>query len=172
MPDAPATSATLDGSATAVGLLRENGVRVTASRVAVLAAVEASPHIDADTVANVVRDRLGAVSTQAIYDALALFTRVGLVRRIKPSGSSALYETRVNDNHHHLVCRNCSMIVDVDCPARASPCLTSAATHGFAIDETEVLYWGLCPSCQQSQPCPSPLTENAPTTRNATERHA
>lgn len=149
MPEATAVAATLDGSASAVGLLRSRGVRITASRVAVLAAVENSPHIDADTVADVVRDRLGAVSTQAVYDALSLFTRLGLVRRIKPSGSSALYETRVDDNHHHMMCRGCSMIVDVDCPVEAPPCLVPDATHGFVIDEAEVIYWGFCPSCQQ-----------------------
>jgi len=148
MPE-PAAVPTLDGSPSAVGLLRDKGVRITASRVAVLTAVEDSPHIDADTVAHVVRDRLGAVSTQAIYDALTLFTHLGLVRRIKPSGSSALYETRIGDNHHHLMCRNCSMILDVDCPAEAPRCLIPAETHGFLIDEAEVLYWGLCPRCQQ-----------------------
>ncbi len=151
MSEAVTTPTILGGSSTAVALLRANGIRTTASRVAVLAAVEASPHIDADTVARAVRERLGAVSTQAIYDALALFTRLGLVRRIKPSGSSALYETRVNDNHHHLVCRQCSAVVDVDCPAE-SPCLTPTTTHGFVIDEAEVLYWGLCPNCQQFTP--------------------
>ncbi len=150
MSDDAAVPNTPDGSASAVGLLRDNGVRITASRVAVLTAVEASPHVDADTVAHVVRDRLGAVSTQAIYDALTLFTSLGLLRRIKPSGSSALYETRVGDNHHHLMCRNCSSIIDVDCPAEAPRCLIPAATHGFLVDETEVVYWGLCYSCQQA----------------------
>ncbi len=150
VPETVADPATLDGSASVVELLRGRGVRITASRVAVWAAVDASPHVDADTVAHVVRDRLGAVSTQAIYDALALFTRIGLLRRTKPSGSSALYETRVDDNHHHLVCRGCSMIVDVDCPTAKPPCLIPAATHGFLIDEAEVTYWGLCPSCRQT----------------------
>lgn len=133
-------------------LLRAHGVRITASRLAVLTAVGDAPHVNADTVAHVVRERLGAISTQAIYDALTLFTRLGLVRRIQPSGSSALYETRVNDNHHHLVCRNCRLIVDVDCPAEAPPCLTPAMSHGFVIDEAEVLHWGLCPTCQQPTP--------------------
>lgn len=171
MPEVTVTQPIPDGSHTAVALLRENGVRITASRVAVLAAVEASPHIDADTVAGVVRDRLGAASTQAIYDALTLFTALGLVRRFKPSGSSALYETRVNDNHHHLVCRNCSTIVDVDCPAATSPCLTPADTHGFAIDEAEVVYWGLCPSCQTTAPSPVPTGHPSPrSTRTTNER--
>lgn len=145
-----ATPETMGGSTAVVALLRDNGIRITASRVAVLTAVEETPHIDADTVAHVVRDRLGAVSTQAIYDALALFTRLGLVRRFKPSGSAALYETRVGDNHHHMMCRSCNTIRDVDCPSEAPPCLTPSDTQGFRIDEAEVIYWGLCPSCQQS----------------------
>lgn len=146
VPTVPA----VDGSSAAVGLLRNKGVRITASRVAVLTVVRDSPHTDADRVARIVRDRLGAVSTQAIYDALTLFTRLGLVRRIKPSGSSALYETRVADNHHHMMCRSCSMILDVDCPLAAPPCLTPPTTHGFLINEAEVIYWGLCPDCQKS----------------------
>ncbi|MGO1488503.1 MAG: Fur family transcriptional regulator, partial [Arachnia sp.] len=107
---------TSEAHTSAVETLRRKGVRITASRLAVLTAVRESPHSDADTVAHMVRDRLGAISTQAIYDALALFTRLGLLRRIQPSGSSALYETRVGDNHHHVVCRGCGLIVDVDCP--------------------------------------------------------
>lgn len=131
-------------------LLREHGIRVTASRVAVLRAVEENPHANADTVAHVVRDRLGAVSTQAVYDALALFTRAGLVRRIEPAGSSARYETRVGDNHHHAACRRCGAIANVDCPTGSPPCLVPQQTHGFLIDEAEVIYWGLCPTCQQA----------------------
>lgn len=151
MRDTEAMPPTTDSATTASGLLREKDIRITASRVAVLATVEASPHIDADSVARVVRGRLGAVSTQAIYDALALFTRIGLVRRIKPSGSSALYETRVNDNHHHVMCRDCSTIADVDCPTETPPCLNPSSTNGFLIDEAEVIFWGLCPTCQQAQ---------------------
>ncbi|MGO1383473.1 MAG: Fur family transcriptional regulator [Arachnia sp.] len=140
---------TSEAHTSAVETLRRKGVRITASRLAVLTAVRESPHSDADTVAHMVRDRLGAISTQAIYDALALFTRLGLLRRIQPSGSSALYETRVGDNHHHVVCRGCGLIVDVDCPVEAPPCLNPVATHGFIIDEAEVLHWGVCPSCQR-----------------------
>ncbi len=149
MPETSVVPPILDGSASSVGVLRAKGVRITASRVAALAAVAESPHIDADTVAHVVRGRLGAVSTQAIYDALALFTQLGLVRRIKPSGSSALYETRVDDNHHHMMCRGCSLIVDVDCLTETPPCLLPATTRGFLIDEAEVTYWARCPSCKQ-----------------------
>ena len=148
MPDDAAVDADLHGSASVTASLRSKGIRITASRVAVLSAVSASPHSNADTVAHAVRSRLGAVSTQAIYDALTLFTSVGLVRRIKPSGSPSLYETRVDDNHHHLMCRGCSLIVDVDCPDEAPPCLIPLATSGFVVDEAEVIYWGLCPSCQ------------------------
>lgn len=131
-------------------LLRDRGIRVTASRVAVLRAVEENPHATADTVAHAVRSRLGAVSTQAVYDALALFTRVNLVRRIEPAGSPALYETRVGDNHHHVACRRCGAIANVDCPTGSPPCLVPPETHGFLIDEAEVLYWGLCRACQQA----------------------
>jgi len=132
-------------------LLRERGVRITASRVAVLNAVDESPHSDADTIARTVRDRLGAVSIQAVYDALALFTNLELVRRIEPAGSPARYETRVGDNHHHVTCRRCGAVVDVDCPKSPIPCLAPLQTHGYLIDETEVIYWGLCPLCQLDQ---------------------
>ncbi len=150
MPDAAAVAIPLDGSTSAVSVLRAKGIRLTASRVAVLTAVEESPHVDADTAAQVVRGRLGAVSTQAVYDALALFTRIGLVRRIKPSGSSALYETRVDDNHHHVMCRGCSAIADVECPTATPPCPKPKSTDGFLIDEAEVMFWGLCRRCQQN----------------------
>ncbi len=150
MPDTHAAEAAPDGSASVVGLLRTKGIRITASRVAVLTVVDEHPHVDADTVAHEVRERLGGVSTQAVYDALALFTSRGLVRRIKPAGSSALYETRVGDNHHHLLCRRCGTIANVDCPTGSPPCLIPQQTHGFLIDEAEVIYWGLCPACQQT----------------------
>ncbi|MEO7588873.1 MAG: Fur family transcriptional regulator [Arachnia sp.] len=133
----------------AEAVLRSAGIRVTASRVAVLAAVGELPHADADTVARTVRERLGAVSTQAVYDALSLFTRTGLVRRFEPAGSPARYETRVGDNHHHLACRRCGAIEDVDCPAAVAACLAPSTPHGYLIDEAEVTYWGLCPACQQ-----------------------
>ncbi|SUA75280.1 Peroxide operon regulator [Nocardia otitidiscaviarum] len=128
--------------------LREVGLRVTAPRVAVLDAVVAAPHSDADSVAATVRERLGSVSTQAVYDVLRACVGAGLLRRIEPAGSSALYEARTGDNHHHLVCRSCGTVVDVDCAAGAAPCLEPARTHGFSIDEAEVVFWGLCPACR------------------------
>ncbi|MBF6136161.1 transcriptional repressor [Nocardia otitidiscaviarum] len=128
--------------------LREVGLRVTAPRVAVLDAVVAAPHSDADSVAATVRERLGSVSTQAVYDVLRACVGAGLLRRIEPAGSSALYEARTGDNHHHLVCRSCGTVVDVDCAVGAAPCLEPARTHGFSIDEAEVVFWGLCPACR------------------------
>jgi Fe2+ or Zn2+ uptake regulation protein len=129
--------------------LRSAGLRVTAPRLAVYDAVAAAPHSDADSVEGVVRTRLGTVSTQGVYDALRVLTEQGLLRRIEPAGSSARYETRIGDNHHHVVCRSCGTTGDVDCAVNAAPCLEASDTHGFTIDEAEVTYWGLCPSCQQ-----------------------
>ncbi|GAB2700757.1 Fur family transcriptional regulator [Nocardia thraciensis] len=128
--------------------LRSVGLRVTAPRVAVLDAVTAQPHSDADRVAATVRKQLGSVSTQAVYDVLRACVNSGLLRRIEPAGSAALYEARTGDNHHHLVCRNCGTVVDVDCAVGSAPCLDPSDAHGFAIDEAEVVYWGLCPDCR------------------------
>ncbi|WP_280480704.1 Fur family transcriptional regulator [Nocardia cyriacigeorgica] len=128
--------------------LRAAGLRVTAPRVAVLDAVAARPHSDADTVAVTVRQQLGSVSTQAVYDVLHACVRAGILRRIEPAGSAALYEARTGDNHHHLVCRNCGTVVDVDCVVGSAPCLQPDDEHGFAIDEAEVVFWGLCPNCR------------------------
>lgn len=127
--------------------LRGVGLRVTRPRVAVLSAVHAHPHADTDAIIGAVRDDLGDVSHQAVYDVLRALTAAGLVRRIQPSGSVARYESRVGDNHHHVVCRSCGAIADVDCAVGGTPCLTAADDHGYAIDEAEVVYWGLCPSC-------------------------
>lgn len=129
--------------------LRAAGLRVTASRLATYDAIAAAPHSDADAVGTVVRARLGAVSTQGVYDALRVLTEQGLLRRIEPAGSPARYETRTGDNHHHVVCRDCGRTGDVDCAVNAVPCLEASDTHGFTIDEAEVVYWGRCPSCQQ-----------------------
>ncbi|MCD6638619.1 MAG: transcriptional repressor, partial [Nocardioides sp.] len=118
----------------------------TRPRLAVLGALATHPHADADAVASAVRDG-GTVSTQAVYDVLRALTEAGLVRRIEPAGSPTRYELRVGDNHHHLVCRGCGTIVDVDCAVGHRPCLVASETHGFAIDEAEVTYWGLCPRC-------------------------
>jgi Fe2+ or Zn2+ uptake regulation protein len=128
-------------------LLRRHGVQVTAQRLAVLAAVSARPHGTADDVANAVRAEIGVISRQAVYDALGVLADKGLIRRIQPAGSPARYEGRAGDNHHHLICRNCGGMVDVDCAVGAAPCLTPVDDSGFEIDEAEVIYWGCCPEC-------------------------
>jgi Fur family ferric uptake transcriptional regulator len=128
-------------------MLRGAALRVTRPRLAVLSAVHRDPHADTDTVIRAVRADLGDVSHQAVYDVLRALTAAGLVRRIQPSGSVARYESRVADNHHHVVCRSCGAIADVDCAVGAAPCLTASDGNGFAIDEAEVIYWGRCPEC-------------------------
>ena len=128
-------------------MLRGASLRVTRPRVAVLAAVHENPHADTDSLIGIVRARLGGVSHQAVYDVLGALTTAGLLRRIEPSGSVARYEARVGDNHHHVVCRSCGVIADVDCAVGHTPCLTASDDHGFVIDEAEVVYWGLCPEC-------------------------
>ena len=128
-------------------LLREASLRVTRPRLAVLGTVHDHPHADTDAVITEVRASLGDVSHQTVYDVLRVLTAAGLVRRIQPAGSVARYEARVGDNHHHVVCRSCGAIADVDCATGHVPCLTAAQDHGFAIDEAEVTYWGHCPSC-------------------------
>jgi Fur family ferric uptake transcriptional regulator len=129
------------------GLLRGADLRVTRPRVAVLHAVHADPHADANAIIDAVREDLGEVSVQAVYDVLHALAEAGLVRRIQPSGSTARYESRTDDNHHHVVCRSCGAIADVDCATGSTPCLTAAEDHGFEIDEAEVVYWGRCPDC-------------------------
>ena len=128
-------------------MLRRTALRVTRPRVAVLAAVHAHPHADTDSIIGAVRREIPKVSHQAVYDSLHALTAAGLVRRIQPSGSVARYEARVGDNHHHVVCRSCGAIADVDCAVGDVPCLTASDGHGFSIDEAEVVYWGLCPRC-------------------------
>lgn len=130
-------------------LLRAARLRVTRPRMAVLTAVHAHPHADTDTIIGAVREDLGDVSTQAVYDVLRALTAAGLVRRIQPAGSVARYESRVGDNHHHVVCRSCGAIADVDCAVGDAPCMAASDDHGYAIDETEVTHWGLCPSCSE-----------------------
>ena len=127
--------------------LRAVSLRVTRPRLAVLAALRDHPHVDTHTVIGLVRDELPAVSHQAIYDVLQALTDAGLVRRIQPAGATARYESRVGDNHHHVVCRSCGAIADVDCATGHAPCLTASDDHGFVVDEAEVVYWGTCPSC-------------------------
>jgi Fur family transcriptional regulator, stress-responsive regulator len=131
--------------------LRERGLRVTAVRVAVLEAVRRRPHEGVDKIMAAAATRLGSVSKQAVYDALEALVGALLVRRIEPAGRPALYEARAGDNHHHIVCRSCGAIDDVDCSVGDAPCLEPAQTHGFVIDEAEVTYWGLCPDCQARQ---------------------
>ena len=128
--------------------LREVALRVTRPRLAVLAAVQAHPHADTDSILRAVRSDLGEASHQAVYDVLRALTVAGLVRRIEPAGSVARYELRVGDNHHHVVCRSCGTIGDVDCAVNETPCLEASDPQGFTIDEAEVTYWGLCPACQ------------------------
>jgi len=128
-------------------VLRGVGLRVTRPRVAVLGAVYAHPHADTDSIIGFVRRELPEVSHQAVYDSLHTMTAAGLFRRIQPAGSVARYESRVGDNHHHVVCRSCGVVADVDCAVGDAPCLTASDDHGYTIDEAEVTYWGLCPAC-------------------------
>jgi Fur family ferric uptake transcriptional regulator len=128
-------------------MLRESTLRVTRPRLAVLAAVHRHPHADTDSILSAVRNEIGEVSHQAVYDVLRALTDKGLLRRIQPPGSVARYEARVGDNHHHVVCRSCGTIADVDCAVGEMPCLTASDDRGFAIDEAEVVYWGRCPDC-------------------------
>jgi Fur family ferric uptake transcriptional regulator len=142
--------------ADSTALLRARGIQVTAQRLAVLRAVSGQPHITADAVAEVVRTEIGAISQQSVYDALSLLVAEGLLRRIQPAGSAARYEDRVGDNHHHLICRGCGRVVDVDCAAGAAPCLAAADDQGYQIDEAEIAYWGRCPDCRAQPPSSSP----------------
>lgn len=152
-------------------LLRAHGVQVTAQRLAVMGAVSSRPHATADDIEELVRSEIGAISRQAVYDALGTLTDKGIIRRIQPARSPARYEDRVDDNHHHLVCRTCGRMVDVDCAVGRRPCLEAADDHGFTIDEAEVIYWGFCPACQaaaaatgmhDSEPLGHPTTGGAP----------
>ena len=131
-------------------LLRERGLRVTRPRLAVLEILSSNRgHLDVDEIAAKVRERLASVSTQAVYDVLGALSRAGLARRIEPAGSPARFEGRVGDNHHHVVCRGCGLIADVDCATGEAPCLDPSQAHGFQVDEAEVTFWGLCPDCQR-----------------------
>ena len=131
--------------------LRGAGLRVTAARVALLETVRDGDHLGVEAIAAGVRDRIGHVSLQAVYEALHALTTAGLLRRIEPVGSPARFEGRVGDNHHHVVCRSCGVVADVDCAVGEAPCLTASGEHGFSIDEAEVVYWGLCPSCSTAR---------------------
>jgi Fe2+ or Zn2+ uptake regulation protein len=133
-------------------LLRSRGIQVTAQRLAVLRAVAHHPHGTAEDFAELVRAEIGTISRQAVYDAIAMLADQGLIRRIQPAGSAARYENRVGDNHHHLICRVCNRMVDVDCAVGFRPCLNAADEQGFEIDEAEVIYWGRCPACRAAAP--------------------
>jgi Fur family ferric uptake transcriptional regulator len=132
------------------------GLRVTRPRVAVMTVVGEHPHADTHAIIGLARERLGDVSHQAVYDVLQALTTAGLLRRIQPLGSVARYETRVGDNHHHVVCRSCGAVADVDCAVGSRPCLTPSIDHEFQIDEAEVIYWGLCPDCRAQSPTSEP----------------
>jgi len=130
-------------------LLRSRGLRVTRPRLAVLDVLAGGGHLEVDEIANAVRMRLDSVSTQAVYDVLGALSRAGLARRIEPAGSPARFESRVGDNHHHVVCRGCGVVADVDCVTGSAPCLDPSTADGFEVDEAEVTFWGLCPDCQR-----------------------
>jgi len=146
--DGSRARAFIDGMSSGEQLLRSAGLRVTRPRLAVLEVLHEGGHLEVDEIARRVRERLDSVSTQAVYDVLGALSRAGLARRIEPAGSAALFEARTGDNHHHVVCRGCGAVGDVDCAVGAKPCLEPNVTNGFSIDEAEVTYWGLCPECQ------------------------
>ncbi|WAU84409.1 Fur family transcriptional regulator [Streptomyces sp. Qhu-G9] len=142
---------TASGTPTTAGELRGAGLRVTAARVALLETVRDGDHLDAEAIASGVRTRVGHISLQAVYEALHALTAAGLVRRLEPPGSPARFEGRVGDNHHHLVCRTCGAVADVDCATGHAPCLTASDDRGFSVDEAEVIYWGQCPDCSTAR---------------------
>ena len=146
-------------------VLRGHGLHATAQRVGVLRAVSERPHATADEIAVAVRDRIGAISRQSVYDALAVLTERRLIRRFQPAGSSARYEDRVGDNHHHLICRSCHVVVDVDCAVGENPCLAAADDAGYELDETEVVFWGMCPDCLATATTTSPTNDPPPQER-------
>ncbi len=152
---------TTDGhTAEGVGrLLRQHGVQVTAQRLAIMRAVSSRPHATADELTDQVRAVIGSISRQAVYDTLGVLVDKRLVRRIQPAGSAARYEDRVDDNHHHLICRACGTTFDIACAVGAMPCLTADDDHGFEIDEAEVIYWGHCPSCRTAAATTNPIPE-------------
>jgi Fe2+ or Zn2+ uptake regulation protein len=144
-------------------LLRQRGVQVTAQRLAIMRVVAEHPHATADELGDEVRSQLGAISRQAVYDSLGVLVDKNLIRRIQPSGSAARYENRVGDNHHHLICRGCRTMFDVDCAVGEVPCLTADDDHGFEVDEAEVIYWGRCPTCRAAaQPEHSTILNKQP----------
>ena len=161
-------------SSTAVHSLRQHGIQATAQRVAVLHAVGSRPHVSADEIVDAAQADIGTISRQAVYDALSVMVQKGLIRRIQPVGSPARYEDRVDDNHHHLICRICGRVVDVDCAVGDAPCLTANDEQGFEIDEAEVAYWGRCPQCveqgrESTRLDPAPRRRREPSARPTTQ---
>jgi Fur family transcriptional regulator, stress-responsive regulator len=160
-------------------LFRQHGIQVTAQRLAVFRAVSGQPHVTADGVAEAVRAEIGAISLQSVYDALGVLVAEGLLRRIQPAGSAARFEDRVGDNHHHLICRVCGRVVDVECAVGDAPCLTAADDRGYEIDEAEVAYWGRCPECvaaagtsaPSDPPTPAGARAGSPPPRARRPRH-
>src|SRR3954452_13942536 len=150
-----------------VDLLRQRGIQVTAQRLAVLRAVSSQPHITADAVTDAVRAEIGAISLQSVYDALGTLVAAGLLRRIQPAGSPARFEDRVGDNHHHLICRECGRLVDVDCAVGSAACLTASDDMGYEIDQAEVAYWGRCPDCVRPSRAASSSKSAARPTRSS-----
>ena len=149
--------------------LRERGFKVTVQRLAVLRAVSAQPHLTAEEVVESVRADIGVISRRAVYDVVGVLADIGLLRRIQPAGSPARYEDRVGDNHHHLICRECGQMVDVDCAVGAAPCLAAADDAGYEVDEAEVIYWGRCPSCRKQPGASRPARHNG--SKSATSTH-
>jgi Fur family ferric uptake transcriptional regulator len=147
----PGAACCHEAVSTGAELLRQHGLRVTRPRLAVLEILTQGGHLEVDDIARQVRGRIDSVSTQAVYDVLGALSRAGLARRIEPAGSPARFEARVGDNHHHIVCRSCGLIEDVDCVVGERPCLTPSTDNGFEVDEAEVTFWGLCPSCQSKR---------------------
>ncbi len=146
--------------------LRQHGIQATAQRLAVFAAVVQHPHSSADDLVEIARRDIGTISRQAVYDAVSVFVEKGLLRRIQPEGSPARYEDRVNDNHHHLICRICGDVVDVDCAVGFAPCLNASDDQGYEIDEADVAYWGRCPQCQSHNPVAARRSHPATTKRH------
>jgi Fur family transcriptional regulator, stress-responsive regulator len=150
--------------------LRMQGIQPTAQRLSVLRAVSSQPHVTADEIAEIAQSDIGSISRQAVYDALAVLVTNGLLRRIQPEGSAARYEDRVNDNHHHLICRDCARVVDVDCAVGSAPCLEASDDQGYEIDEAQVAYWGRCPECQVKEMTSSVDSLTAKKLRQTTPR--
>jgi Fur family transcriptional regulator, stress-responsive regulator len=151
-------------------LLHAHGLQVTAQRLAILRSVASRPHATADELIGDVREVIGSISRQAVYDTLGVLVEKRLIRRIQPAGSAARYEDRVGDNHHHLICRGCGLTFDIDCVVGAAPCLASDEDHGFVIDEAEVIFWGHCPSCPRPEVSSDPVQDRTQSKKPKTSK--